>query len=81
MRISIKEGKRRFTLAFPNFLLFSRFTSWILRKSSSDAGAELIVSPKSMRDIRKCIKNMKKVHENWYIVDVCDGDTSVKIKM
>lgn len=81
MKINIKEGKKRFALAFPNFIVFSRLSSSILKKSSSDVGAELNISSKSMRNIRKCIKRMKKIHKNWYIVDVCDGDTSVKIKM
>ncbi|MBR3876030.1 MAG: hypothetical protein IKJ25_04555 [Clostridia bacterium] len=39
------------------------------------------VTPKQMREIRRCIRRMKKIHKGWCLVDVLNGDTSVKIKI
>ena len=83
MKIHIRDGKKRFVLALPNFLLLNAFSSWILKKSSEKyGGTSLNISPKSMREIRRCIRKMRKTHKDWSLVDALNSDGStVNIKL
>lgn len=82
MRISVRDGGKSLFFPIPNSLIFSSFALRVLKHApgtdSLDFGK---VTPKQMREIRRCIRRMKKVHKGWCLVDVLDGDTSVKIKM
>ena len=39
------------------------------------------LTPKSMRRIRRTISRMRKIHKKLYLVEVEDGDSTVKIKL
>ena len=83
MKIHVKDGKKRFVFALPNFLFLNAFSSWILKNASKKhGGTSLNISPKSMRKIRRCIRKMRKIHKDWSLVDVFDSDGStVNIKL
>ena len=86
MKITIKEGKKKLIIPIPNWLLFSSLSARILKinlKSEGDDGdpIRLDLTPRQMRKIRKCIRKMKKIHKDWYLVDMLDGEDTVKIRM
>lgn len=80
MKIIINTENKRFFLCFPNCIFLNSVAYRIAKKSpSGDTLPD--IPPKALKKFRKTIKQMHRIHKNWYIVDVCDGDTSVKIKM
>lgn len=83
MKISIKKEGKKFLIPIPTSLIFSSFSLWILKHSTSaviDAGFSKL-SPKAMRNIRRTIRKMRKIHKNLYFVEVEDGDSTVKIRL
>ena len=82
MRISIRDEGKRFFFPVPNSLIFSSLALRVLKRTPGTDRLDFEkVTPKQMREIRRCIRRMKKIHKGWCIVDVLDGDTSVKIKI
>ena len=86
MKIIIKEGKKNIFIPLPNWLLFSSLSAWIMRRASLSKEEEgqsvrLNISSRQMRKIRKCIRRMKKIHKDWCLVDLADGEDVVRIKM
>ena len=88
MKIAIKSPQKSFTLRFPSFLIFnglvaslcgSKFVSSILEKNSD--GIQVKISSKDTRRLFKEIRKARRRYKNWYIVEVEDGNESVKIKL
>jgi hypothetical protein len=81
MIIKIKaEGKKIF-FAIPISWAFSRVGLYFLNKYNPD-GTFNGITVKSMRNIRKTLRRMRKKYRNWNLVEVesSEGD-SVIIKM
>lgn len=83
MKISIKDEGKKFFIPFPTSLIFSSFSLWILKKGTLDVrGIDFSkLSPEAMRNIRRTIRRMRKIHKNLYLVEVEDGNSTVKIKL
>lgn len=83
MKIHIKDGAKKFTIAFPNALIFSSLATHIIRRSThkEEASPWVNVSPENMREIRRCIRKMRRIHKNLYLVEADDGGSSVRIKL
>ncbi len=77
MKILVAD-KIRFS--FPNFIFLSRAGLNIAKKQNGGAFLEGI-DPKCMRKLRKSVRQMKKLHKNWCLVEVEEnGETIVQIK-
>lgn len=87
MKITVKKAeKQRFSLSIPNWLLLNPLSAWILKcgiriKSDEGRTVRLNITPKQMRNIRRCIKEMKGLHNDWCLVDIVDGEDSLKVRM
>ena len=84
MKINIKEGRRSFTIGFPNAIVFSPFASRIIKGRINGVDFSLFagVSIKNMRKIRRCIRELKKKNKDWCLVEIdSGGGASVKIKL
>ena len=85
MKISIKKEKFRFSIRIPNILIFSRFGASFVKveiKKNGGKSHRISAYPECMKDIRRCIKEMRKVHKDWNFVEALDSDgTSVRIKL
>lgn len=82
MKISIKEGKQRFFIPIPIFVVLNSLSLRLLKKQKGSYGVDFSdVTPRQIRNIRRCIRRMKRIHKDWYLVDLVDGSTTVKIKM
>lgn len=80
MKICISSERRKFVIKVPNILIFSRlgwriFEFKIARtdKSGIRLGRQKIKRG-SMKQIRKCIKQMHKIHPKWKLVDIKSAD-------
>lgn len=83
MKISIKEEGKKFIILIPTSLIFSSFSFWLIkRRTFKIKGIDMSeLTPKSMRRIRRTISRMRKIHKKLYLVEVEDGDSTVKIKL
>lgn len=83
MKISIKNKSWRLSFGFANFLIFNSLTFRAVKNSEKvDTGVDFsTVSPKKMKEIRKCIRRMRRLHPGLYLVDIKDGETSVRVKL
>ncbi len=82
MKISVCDEGKRFFFPVPNLLIFSSLALSLLKHApGTDSINFEKLTPKQMREIRRCIRRMKKIHTEWCLVDIIDGDTYVKIKM
>ena len=82
MKISIRDEGKKFVIPIPTSLIFSSLALCVLKNAPGTKGVDLSgLKPKHMRQIRRCIRRMKKIHKGWCLVDILDGDTSVKIKI
>ncbi len=83
MKISIKEEGKKFIILIPTSLIFSSFSFWLIKRSTFKIkGIDMSeLTPKSMRRIRRTISRMRKIHKKLYLVEVEDGDSTVKIKL
>ncbi len=82
MKISIRDEGKKFVIPIPTSLIFSSLALRVLKNAPGTKGVDLSgLKPKHMRQIRRCIRRMKKIHKGWCLVDVLDGNTYVKIKM
>ena len=81
MRISIENEGKKFVIPIPNCIfLNSAVVSFINKSTPENINVDLKV--KDMRKLRGCIKKMRKIHKDWYLVDVQDSDgNSVRIKL
>ena len=82
MKICIRSGRNKFVIKVPNVLIFSRlgwriFDFKIARtdKSGVRLGRQKIKRG-SMKQVRRCIKEMHKTHPEWKLVDVKSADGS-----
>ena len=81
MRIKIKTERHTIHLAFPNRLFLNRVALSFLKKNDSE-GMWKNVKPSQMRRIRRTIRQMRKTHKGWYLVEAESADgTGVKIKL
>ena len=86
MKICIRSDRKKFTIKVPNILVFSRlgwriFEFKIARtdKSEIHLGRQK-TNRGSMKQVRKCIKQMHKIHPTWKLVDVQSADgTGVEV--
>lgn len=74
MRIRITTEKTDMRLIFPTSLVFSRLGLVFLQKSGNKSFTG--VNAKSMKEIRRTVKKMKKLHKDWYAVEACSADGS-----
>ena len=83
MKISIKAEGKKFIILIPTSLIFSSFSFWLIKLSTFKIkGIDMSgLTPKSMRRIRRTISRMRKIHKKLYLVEVEDGDSTVKIKL
>ena len=87
MRIEIyQKDKKPKKIIVPTSLIFSPFSFSLFNLSTKEFikidGADFpTLKPKDMINIMKVIKTCKKENPDWYLVDVVNGDTSVKIKL
>ena len=81
MTVRIKtEGKKIF-IPIPISWAFGRIGLSYLKKHDED-GSWSNATPKAMKNIRKTMRKMKKIHKNWNFVEVDSSDgTSVRIKL
>ena len=84
MRIRIENEGRKFVIPIPNCIFLSSFGVAFLKKSTPkniDVDFSSI-KVKDMRKLRRCIRKMRRLHKNWYLVDVQDSDgNSVRMKL
>ncbi len=76
MKITIHGSKRPICIALPNFVVFSRAGLRFLQKQSDKMLFE-DVDPRRMRVIRKTVKEMKKLHKNWCLLEVEENDSPI----
>ena len=83
MRISIKEGKKSFFITIPNLLIINSISFRLIKKAPGAHGLDLSsVSHGQIREIRRCIRRMRRIHKRWCFVDAHDSDGSdVKIRL
>lgn len=84
MRIDIKEGNKSFCIRVPNVFLFNSFGARFIKFEIKGAGKthKISIPPKSMKNVRRCVREMKKLHADWNMIEVYDPDGStVKIKL
>ena len=83
MKINIKKEKSRFCIRIPNILIFSRFGASFVKFEISKKGGKphrIRVYPECMKNIRRCIKEMRKIHSDWCLLEAVDTDgTTVNI--
>ena len=78
MRIKIESQEKNLNLALPSGLVsriaFSGVGLRYLKKHGDDAFKNL--TGRDMKNIRKTLRRMRKIHKNWNIVEVdsADGD-------
>ena len=84
MRIDIKEGNKSFCIRVPTVFLFNSFGARFIKFEIKGAGKthKISIPPKSMKNVRRCVREMKKLHADWNLIEVDDPDGSaVKIKL
>lgn len=86
MIIYVKDAEDSFLIPLPNSLLFSSLSLWFIKRNADKIkgidGIDLEgISSKSMREIRRTIKQMRKIHKDLYLVEVEDGNSTVRIKL
>ena len=84
MRIDIKEGNKSFCIRVPTAFLFSSFGARFLKFEIKRAKGthKISIPPKSMKNVRRCIRDMKKLNADWNLIEIDDADgCTVKIKL
>ena len=88
MKIAIKSPEKSFTLRFPSFLIFNGLVASLCGSKLASRfvenhadGVQVKLSPKNSRRLFREIRRARRRYKNWYIVEVEDGDESVKIKL
>ena len=79
MKISIKNEKTKFCIRIPNALVFSRFGASFVKFEISKNGGKpyrIRAYPECMKNIRRCIKEMRKIHTDWCLLEAEDIDGS-----
>ena len=80
MKISIKSDKSKMVLRFPTGLVINRLTAGIIRKSLKNKGIHL--SREQTVLFIKELKNYKKTHRDWNLVEITENDkNSIIIKV
>ncbi len=80
MKIVVADKGRAFRFMLPNFLFLNRVGLKIIQKQNGGTFFEGI-NPKCMRKLRKSVRQMKKLHKNWCLVEVEEnGEMIVRIK-
>lgn len=80
MRISIKDGGRQIRIPFPAGLVLNGLTAGIAARTASEYGVE--VTPAQMRKLFRVIRECKRQHPDWDIVDVqraCGQRVNIKL--
>lgn len=73
MRIRITSEDKKYGFIIPNSLVLSRLGAKILSKSKGMRNLPDIKG-KDMRLLRKTVKEMKKIHSDWCLVDFESAD-------
>jgi hypothetical protein len=81
MTIKIKTDGKKIFIPIPVTWAFGRIGLNYLKKHDED-GSFSNVTPKTMKNIRKTIRKMKRIHKKWNLVEVESNDgTSVRIRL
>ncbi len=81
MKISIVDNGKLTVICLPNFLALS---STALKIAKNQQGGQHIpdIPPKFLPKLRRAIRQAKKIHKNWVLVDVESADgTNVQVKL
>lgn len=85
MKISIIEQGKKRSFAIPNFLLLNGLALNKLNSITKNSNVELdipTIPPSLVRKLRKTIRQMRKIHKDWFLVDACSNDGScITIKL
>ena len=79
MKITIKKEKNKFCIGIPNALIFSRFAASFIKfeiRKKGEKPYRIRLYPECMKNIRKCIKDMRKIHTDWCLLEAEDGEGS-----
>lgn len=81
MKIDVKNEKRSFHLAFPNWLILNRVSMRLARKVTKGE-VEVRLSGKALRELRRTIKRLRKTRGDWSLIEVhsADGD-EVRVRL
>lgn len=87
MRISIKNMGKGFSIPIPSFILISSLGIKFLKsrycRYYNNIGIDFsCIDAKVMRKMLKCIRKMKRIHKNWYLVEAKTPENSfVRIRL
>lgn len=79
MKISLKTEGKKFFIIFPNWLFLN---SPALKIAKKLPGADTIpdIPPRTIRRLKKTLRQMHKIHPKWKLVDVQSADgTGVEV--
>ena len=73
MKISLKTEGKKFFIIFPNWLFLNSLALKIAKKLP---GADTIpdIPPRTIRRLKKTLRQMHKIHPNWKLVDIKSAD-------
>lgn len=81
MKISLKTEGKKFFILLPNWLFLNSFALKIAKRAPGGVGVPDI-PPKAIRKLRKTLRQMRRIHKKWSLVDVVDHEgTTVNIKL
>ena len=79
MKITIQKAKNKFCIGIPNALIFSRFAAGFIKfeiRRKGEKPYRIRLYPECMKNIRKCIKDMRKLHTDWCLIEAEDAEGS-----
>ena len=80
MRIQVNDGNRRIVIPLPTGLMFNSLTAGIAVRAAAEHG--VVMSAAQMRRFFRAVKEYKRTHPEWVLVDVQSADgEAVKIKL
>ena len=79
MKIIVTSEKQSITLFVPTGLLVNRFCYSLLRRRHAKKLPK--ISWHSFRKIRKALRDAKRSHVDWYILDAVDSDKKSRVRI
>ena len=81
MKIDVKNEKRSFHFAFPNWLILNRVSMRLARKGTKGE-VEIRLSGKALRELRRTVKRLRRTRGDWSLIEVhsADGD-EVRVRL